>query len=933
MYNKDENNDTSIRTRKVSFVDMDPVHAPPPTIPGMVSLGKADQKKNAGSAKKTDAQKENGREQGSGKPKRTGGKRDNGQPKIPENAPETAVNAKNTAVRTENAKPGESQQTAGQKGSAKTHSGKKPAAENPHVPQPAPEINAYPVVAMPAILEEKTAAKKKKSAPKPKTAPRKNGAVAAVQNPETAKTEEIASAAVRENPKKQKKKNRETKAITTPAEVIVTSAEPVIQEPEVSEKPRKSRGGKPNGTQIVKCRFQYSGKGFGFGVPEEGEPVTEDIFLPPGETCDAMTGDIVRVEVQPHTEQRSADRGPEGVVRGITEHTVSSITGVVALDRYGSPVVMPDADRYKVTVAIPEKDMRAWNVPLGTKVAVEPAGRPYFQREDLSFRRIPKDHRQPKTRRQDGDVRDPEVRGRISAVFGKADTRQANYAAILHDAGIPTAFPPYVLRSAGERAQESLTPAGRRDLRSSVIFTIDGADAKDLDDAISLTVTDTGYVLGVHIADVSHYVPYGECVEKEARERGTSVYFVDKVVPMLPESLSNGACSLNAGEDKYALTCEITMDRDGKRTGGAIYRSLIRSTVRGVYSEVNALLAGTADDAVREKYAPVMPMLTEMHKLYVALRKNAASRGVVELYDCEAEIRLDDDGMPVAICRRERGEAERMIEQFMLSANMTAAELLHDHGMPCLYRIHETPEAEKIASFGVFAHNLGLSAGDITPEAVRNPEKLSHSLRRVLEEAEERGFGDTVSAVLLRSMMKAKYVAECKPHFGLGAPVYCHFTSPIRRYPDLFVHTVLNMVLPYTPDGVLTNDTALPDAALPEILAAAAADRGAWATECEIRAQTAEWRIKDLYIALYMQSHIGEEFDAVVSGVMAFGVFVRCDNLAEGLIPAHSMADAVIHEAEYSFRYHGRMYTLGAPMRVRLEEADVSAGKLTFSVI
>ncbi len=831
-YNKEEKEDTTIRTRRVTF--METAHTPPPTIPGMVSLGK--------SGGKTKAAKRSGEE---------------------------------------SAKPETPNRTKAQKQSGQGR------ADNPS-------------------KAEKTAKAEEQANP--------------------TKTKRSARA---ENPERQSVEKQQTKAEKAEAHVAVVT-ESAAGKRNSSKKTRKTEkivrdSGKAARPRMIRCTFQYSGKGFGFGIPVEGESFAEDIFLPPEETCGAMTGDTVNVELRGRDE-----RGPDGMVRGIIAHNVYSITGVIALDPNGDPVVAPDGDRYKVTVAIPRKDVE--ELTVGTKVAVEPVGNPYFVREDLTRKR-PRDHRPAKRARRESDVRLPEVRGRIAEVFGDSDTRGANYAAILHDAGIPTEFATYVLRAAEEASRETLTAVGRRDLRSRVIFTIDGAGAKDLDDAISLTATDEGYILGVHIADVSHYVPYGGCVEKEARERGTSVYFVDKVVPMLPESLSNGACSLNAGEDKYALTCEITLDKNGNRTGGAVYRSLIRSAVRGVYSEVNALFDGDADEKLRQKYAAVLPTLCEMRTLYERLRKNAGERGVVELSDVEAEIELDEDGMPIALKRRERGDAEKMIEQFMLCANMTVAELLHSHGLPCLYRIHETPDAEKIASFGIFAHNLGLQAGDIVPEAVKRPTELSQSLRRVLTEAEERGLGDTVSAVLLRSMMKAKYVAECAPHFGLGAAEYCHFTSPIRRYPDLFVHTVLNAVLPYTPDGILANGTELPARAVPEDLATTASERGAWATECEIRAQEAEWRIEDLYIALYMRSHIGEEFDAVAAGVMQFGIFVRCENLAEGLIPAATLDGIQINEAAYTFRFRGIQRTIGSPLHVRLEDADVSAGKLTFSLV
>lgn len=832
---KEENyNDTSIRTRKVVFTDMEPVHTPPPTIPGMISL------KKSGRAKEEKTTEEDNR---SIQNRVAGNKNKKSTKKSPNNAPSRA---------------------------------KKSSSDN--------------------MQKRSRKATDKNHADAPNT-------TSAVQ--------------------KQQKRRRNKKNRTSTASITSSVPETTVDADDNRTKAHDI---------LVQCRFQYSGKGYGFGIPLESENGTEDIFLPPGETCGAMTGDIVSVE-RSATRGTNNVRGPEGTVHEICAHTVTRITGVVAMDENGDPVVLPDGDRYKITVSIPRKDTVNLNAPAGIKVAVEPIGAPYFRRE--AFSNAIK-HTANGRRRHGNDQtasRSPEVRGRITAVFGNAETRSANYEAILHDADIPLTFPPSVLRTAEEVSREPLTTHGRRDLRGAPIFTIDGANAKDLDDAISLVKTDRGYILSVHIADVSHYAPPGSCVEKEARERGTSVYFVDQVIPMLPESLSNGACSLNAGEDKYALTCEIALDCNGRRTECTVYRSLIRSQIRGVYDEVNALFDNRAEPSVREKYAAVLPSLAEMQHLYELLRHNSMERGVLELAETEAEIRLDANGMPIELRRRERGTAERMIEQFMLTANTAIAELLHHHNLPCLYRIHEPPEAEKIAAFGLFAHNLGMAAGDITAESVQSPNRLSHSLCRILAEAEERGFGETVSAVLLRSMMKAKYTAECKPHFGLGTPVYCHFTSPIRRYPDLFVHTVLNAVLPYAPDGVLSMETSLTGNAMPEERTACVAEHGAWATECEIRAQTAERRIEDLYVALFMREHVGEEFDAVVSGVMSFGIFARCENTAEGLIPAHTMESMVVSETEYRFRYRNRSYTLGSPLRVRLESADIASGKLTFSLI
>ena len=324
-----------------------------------------------------------------------------------------------------------------------------------------------------------------------------------------------------------------------------------------------------------------------------------------------------------------------------------------------------------------------------------------------------------------------------------------------------------------------------------------------------------------------------------------------------------------------------------------------------------------------------------MRALYQVLLNQAAARGVMELEDAESKILLNEEGFPVEILRRERGDGEKMIEQFMLQANMGVAETLRAASLPCLYRIHEEPDKDKLRSFAVYAHNLGLPTFGLTAESAdtENTAGLSDKLMGILAEARKKEIGDIVSSVLLRSMMKAKYVAEPKPHFGLGAETYCHFTSPIRRYPDLFVHTVLTAVLPYTADGRLSTGTALPAEAFPAMLAMAAPERGVSSTDTEINAQQAEWKIEDLYMALYMSDKVGQVFDVTVVSVMKFGLFVQCDNLVEGLIPAPLFDNAIVNEAFCTLRSGGTLYTLGTKMQARLVEADPANGRITFAPV
>ncbi len=699
---------------------------------------------------------------------------------------------------------------------------------------------------------------------------------------------------------------------------------PKKKEKQKSQKPKEPTDHKKappkQAADLLPCRFSYSGRGFGFAVPLEPEAsLGEDIFIAPKATMGAMSGDTVLVRVFRHP---GHGHSAEGEVAEITERAVKTITGRLTVTR-DYAAVKPDNDKLRVLAYVSPEDCGAAGAKNGDKVELLPIGEDYFHRAQSITVRRSKHDQTPFF----------DTRGQIAVIFGSAAGREANYAAILHASGIRTEFPPYVKTAAAHAAAQPLTKAGRVDLRDRSIFTIDGADAKDLDDAISLDKLENGdWRLGVHIADVSHYVPYESCVEKEARARGTSVYFTDKVIPMLPEELSNGACSLNAGTDKYALSCEITLTPEGKRKHTVLYKSILRSAVRGVYSEINDLWANGESSPFAAKYAHVTETLAHMHELYEILREAAADRGVMELEGSEAKIILNEDGFPIDVQKRERGDAEKMIEQFMLQANMGVAETLKAKELPCLYRIHEEPEKEKLRAFAVYAHNLGLPTFGLTAEpSETNTENLTDRLMGILAEAHKREIGDIVSSVLLRSMMKAKYVAEPKPHFGLGADTYCHFTSPIRRYPDLFVHTVLTAVLPYTPEGKLDADTVLPPEAFPAMLAMAAPERGITSTETEIAAQQTEWKIEDLYMALYMSDKVGQVFDVTVVSVMKFGLFVQCGNLVEGLIPAPLFRDPIVNENFCTLRSEGVLYTLGTRMQARLVEADPASGRITFA--
>ena len=633
---------------------------------------------------------------------------------------------------------------------------------------------------------------------------------------------------------------------------------------------------------LLKCRFSDSGRGFGFAeiLDEDGR---EDIFIAPDDTMGAMTGDTVLV----HKFRRGEPgftRGNEGQITKILERGNTEIIGTLYMQGIHG-MVHPDNDKLHTEITVRGTDLA--EAKPGDKVAVRITD--YGKRRRGEFVILPE--------------------GFITAVFGRADTKEANYAAILHKNGVPTNFSDAVIWEAEDMAARPITETGRRDLRELPTLTIDGADAKDLDDAISLEKLPDGWRLYVHIADVSEYVKEGGEVDREAYARGTSVYFVDKVVPMLPVALSNGSCSLNGGVDRWALTAIIDLDGAGNPRAYDFAKSLIRSDVRGVYTEVNDLFANGRDSAFAGKYEPVLDMLFDMQTLYGILRHAANVRGQLNLESVEAKILLDEKGIAVDIVPRERGEAEMLIEQFMLAANVAAATWLTERGLPCLYRIHEDPLPEKIRAFAEFAHNMDLDVSGVK-EGV-SPRRLG----QLLAEASEQGIAEVVSGVMLRSLAKAKYHEKPGGHYGLALPLYCHFTSPIRRYPDLFVHRAIS--------HALDNTKRRP---------AHPAESARVSSEAEVRAVTAERQIEDLYMAQYCCAHVGEEFEGIISSVCSFGVFVRTTKLFEGLIPVEALFSrrdtAVYNEKSMTLKAGSRIYRLGDSIRVRVTRAEVATGRI-----
>lgn len=638
---------------------------------------------------------------------------------------------------------------------------------------------------------------------------------------------------------------------------------------------------------VAKGIFSCTKSGFGFVTLESG--YDKDVFIPEGRTASAIDGDYVEIIFHVYRNYLGEEK-TEGRVTKIIEFGRKFVVGTLTVERaYHSKgavkiFVTPDDPRVNVKPII--KDTKG--ARRGDKVMV-------------------------KLLRNGAGGYFPEAE--LVDVFGDSESKDANYKAILAECEIPTEFTAEELEEADRVAKCEVLYGERATFGNQFIMTIDGAGAKDLDDAVSLRRTKDGWQLGVHIADVSHYVREKTALDRLAMNRGTSVYFTDKVVPMLPESLSNGACSLNAGEDKYTLSAIIDLDERGNIKKTRVLESVIKSKLRGVYSEVNAVLDGTANSELRAKYKAAMPTLLKMKELYEVLDRRSRERGYIDMNAPEAVIVLDSDGNPTDVVRVERGVGEKMIEQFMLTANEAVATLLYESGIPCVYRVHDKPSPDKLESLADYLEHLGIDATGIADD-----DATSADFAAVLGEARDKGIDVPVSRTMLRAMMKAKYSEVRMPHFGLGIENYCHFTSPIRRLSDLATHRIIHKVLI--------------EGKRPEAYRAYSRRAARAATDTELRALNAERRIENLYKVIYMSAKIGECFDATVSSVTSFGLFAELDNTCEGLVPMSEMPGIFnFYENEMAIRDGSLSFAIGDSVRVRLEEADIIRGKLRFSLI
>lgn len=650
-----------------------------------------------------------------------------------------------------------------------------------------------------------------------------------------------------------------------------------------------SKRGKYSKGQAVRLKgsFQANTRGFGFVTPEDG---SEDVFIAEENMAGAFQGDEVEyIIIAAPTGKRK-----EGKIVRILSHSVVHVVGLYEKSKsFG--FVRPDNQRYLKDIYIPEgKEMGAMT---GHKVVV-------------SLTSYGGEHMKPE--------------GEIVQIIGHVNDPGTDIMSVVMDAGIPAEFPEKVLNQAvrvGKPVSEA-DRAGRRDLREWLMVTIDGEDAKDLDDAVSLRMDGENYILGVHIADVTNYVQENSALDREAFERGTSVYLADRVIPMLPHKLSNGICSLNAGEDRLALSCIMTFDVSGTMVDHEIAETVINVDKRMSYNGVSKILSGEPEkfpETDSTDHEEIVAMLLRMKALSDILRERRGRRGSIDFDFPETKVILDENGKPVDIRPYERNDATKIIEDFMLMANETVAEEYYWRELPFLYRTHEVPDEEKIRKLSTFINNFGYHIH------VRNevrPKEIQKLLDRVDGTPEEA----LISRLALRSMKRARYTTENTGHFGLAAKYYTHFTSPIRRYPDLQIHRIIKENL----RGRL-NDVRIShyDEILPKV--------AAQCSERERRAEEAERDVIRMKKAEYMRSHIGEEYEGVISGVTKWGVYVELENTVEGLVHVADMRDDHYEFAEQTYEltgeHSGRSYKLGQTVRVRVTDADKLQRTVNFEII
>lgn len=653
---------------------------------------------------------------------------------------------------------------------------------------------------------------------------------------------------------------------------------------------RKKKYALPEDLGFLTGRLQSNAKGFGFLIPDDKDE--KDVFISPPNMHGAMHNDRIMVRLLTASE---TDSWPsrEGEIIRILERANKQVVGTFEHDKYFGFVV-PDDTKIAQDIFISKDEMNG--AKSGYKVVAE-------------ITKWPEDRRNPE--------------GRIVEILGHKDEPGTDILSIIRQYDLPEDFPGEVMSEARNIPQKISEKdiKGRRDLRDLKLFTIDGADARDFDDAVSIEIVENGnYLLGVHIADVTHYVKTGTALDKEAYKRGNSIYLVDRVIPMLPKELSNGICSLNPNEDRLAMSVFIEIDKKGKVIKHSIEETVICSKARLVYDDITSILED-GDKALEDKYREFLDDFKLMNELREILYNNRVKRGSIDFDLDETMIKLDENGKPIEVCPEDRGIANQIIEEFMIICNETIAQHMFWSNMPFVYRVHEEPDLQKMLDFNEFIHNFGyhlkgIGGGEIHPKV----------LQTVLNQAKGTREERIISAVMLRSLQKAKYNEKNLGHFGLAAKYYCHFTSPIRRYPDLMIHRIIKGLLHGNMDEKRISKL---DKFLPEL-----SDH---CSKTERLADDVERETEDLKKAEFMQDKIDNEYDGIVSGVTQYGIYVQLENTVEGLVRLSSMEDDYYSYDEKHYCVIGtrtrKIYRLGDLVRIKVIKVDLPSRNIDFVLV
>ena len=641
---------------------------------------------------------------------------------------------------------------------------------------------------------------------------------------------------------------------------------------------------------ILTGEFRGTSRDFGFLTPEDG---SGDIYIEGGSTLGALNGDIVQAVIF-EDDGKYAGKSRVGRVVKIVKRANEYVVGTFFKKKEYGFVVAEDK-RLGSDIFIDSRYTKG--AVSGHKVAVQIT--------------------------EFGNGKQNPM-GKIVEILGHINDPGSDIVTVLRAFGIPETFPEEVMQ-ATETVPEAISGkecAGRLDLRDEIMITIDGEDAKDLDDAVSLKKTENGYLLGVHIADVTEYVREGSVLDLEAKKRGTSVYLINRVVPMLPHRLSNGICSLNAGEDRLALSCIMELTEDGTIVGHRLAESVIHVNRRTSYTEVAGILAAAEEKkaGLETEYGEIYGMILEMAKVSRLLREKRKARGAIDFDFPESKIILDESGRPAEIKPYERNDATRMIEDFMLAANETVAEDFFWQEIPFVYRVHESPDEEKIKRLGILIQNFGYN--------LRGSKNAPHPkvLQALLEKSDGSPEEALIARLTLRSMKQAKYMVDCEGHFGLATKYYCHFTSPIRRYPDLQIHRIIKENLRGELDERRRGHYS---SILPEV--------AQHSSKTERTAEEAERELEKMKKCEYAEEHLGEEAEGIISGITNYGMYVELPNTVEGMVRLADITDDYYRFDEENYRLVGersyREFQLGQTVKIMIHRVDKLLKTIDFLLV